>query len=365
MRITTRVETKGGHDHVTVWAEGENLGTLVIDAGRGAKLARLLDQEHDTESGRAAVRQSLLRQVRFGEATEVVAAEILLAQPDLSAADRAAVLQRLQTAARRDNAAARLYLAQTTPPQPASHSRPSALERINHLAEVRNLCLNMGWPEPAGLMNAFGEAQAEFMAECGAPHVAPGRRVRLLPIQQRMVGAMQVGGLYAVEAGPGAGKTEGVAEIVRRAKAISGASLFVMSADRHAADDLQRRLSIPWPSVGQPTDRAGGVDLCITCFDPRGGSMEDWLEHRSWWGIIIHDAHLLPTGGSASIVQAALQRARLLVGDRPPFMFVVGRPSESRPWAQEVIDAGGTLITGSAADNPSLPPDYVERIEQS
>jgi hypothetical protein len=55
MRITsTRVETRGAHDHVTVWVDGANTGTLIVGAGDGEALAKILNpdpEETDTTLG--------------------------------------------------------------------------------------------------------------------------------------------------------------------------------------------------------------------------------------------------------------------------------------------------------------------------
>jgi len=40
--VTTRTEWRGIHDHVTVWINGQNTGTLIVGAGHGAALERLL-----------------------------------------------------------------------------------------------------------------------------------------------------------------------------------------------------------------------------------------------------------------------------------------------------------------------------------
>lgn len=46
MRVTsTRIETRGAHDHVTVWIDGANSGTLIVGAGEGPALAALLTEE--------------------------------------------------------------------------------------------------------------------------------------------------------------------------------------------------------------------------------------------------------------------------------------------------------------------------------
>lgn len=42
-RITsTRVEHRGAHDHVTVWVDGANVGTLIVGEGQGDWLASVL-----------------------------------------------------------------------------------------------------------------------------------------------------------------------------------------------------------------------------------------------------------------------------------------------------------------------------------
>lgn len=40
--VSVRREARGIHDHVTVWINGENVGTLVAGLGQGAALERLL-----------------------------------------------------------------------------------------------------------------------------------------------------------------------------------------------------------------------------------------------------------------------------------------------------------------------------------
>ncbi len=46
MRITsTRVETRGAHDHVTVWIDGANSGTLIVSEGAGPALVVLLTED--------------------------------------------------------------------------------------------------------------------------------------------------------------------------------------------------------------------------------------------------------------------------------------------------------------------------------
>lgn len=42
LRLTARVERRGGHDHVAVWADGQAIGRLCIGAGGGPALAALL-----------------------------------------------------------------------------------------------------------------------------------------------------------------------------------------------------------------------------------------------------------------------------------------------------------------------------------
>lgn len=43
IRVTsTRVETRGAHDHVTVWVDGANTGTLIVRIGDGPALASIL-----------------------------------------------------------------------------------------------------------------------------------------------------------------------------------------------------------------------------------------------------------------------------------------------------------------------------------
>ncbi len=40
MRVTSvRVETRGAHEHVTVWVDGANVGTLIVGDGQGKWLA--------------------------------------------------------------------------------------------------------------------------------------------------------------------------------------------------------------------------------------------------------------------------------------------------------------------------------------
>lgn len=39
MRLTARVSRRGGHDHVTVWADSQNIGCLRVGAGDGSALA--------------------------------------------------------------------------------------------------------------------------------------------------------------------------------------------------------------------------------------------------------------------------------------------------------------------------------------
>ena len=66
MRITsTRVETRGAHDHVTVWVDGANVGTLILGKGQGSWLVRKLGGAIECPShgalchdGRCAVREA-------------------------------------------------------------------------------------------------------------------------------------------------------------------------------------------------------------------------------------------------------------------------------------------------------------------
>lgn len=39
---SVKVEEAGGHDHVTIWNRGGCAGSLVVDGGDGARIARLL-----------------------------------------------------------------------------------------------------------------------------------------------------------------------------------------------------------------------------------------------------------------------------------------------------------------------------------
>ena len=55
MKVTSfRVETRGTHDHVTVWIDGANVGTLIVGACDGPELVALLglqahaDEDHAT-----------------------------------------------------------------------------------------------------------------------------------------------------------------------------------------------------------------------------------------------------------------------------------------------------------------------------
>lgn len=43
MKITqVRVERRGGHEHVTLWVDGKNVGTLTLGLGEGAEFAGML-----------------------------------------------------------------------------------------------------------------------------------------------------------------------------------------------------------------------------------------------------------------------------------------------------------------------------------
>lgn len=43
MKITqVRVERHGGHEHVTLWVDGKNVGTLTLGLGEGAELVGML-----------------------------------------------------------------------------------------------------------------------------------------------------------------------------------------------------------------------------------------------------------------------------------------------------------------------------------
>lgn len=39
---SVRVQTIGGHDHVTLWNRGGNAGTLIVNKGDGEEIARRL-----------------------------------------------------------------------------------------------------------------------------------------------------------------------------------------------------------------------------------------------------------------------------------------------------------------------------------
>lgn len=50
MKVTrTRVEVVGGHEHVTVWVDGANVGTLIMGREGGAWLAARLAEPGEAE----------------------------------------------------------------------------------------------------------------------------------------------------------------------------------------------------------------------------------------------------------------------------------------------------------------------------
>lgn len=191
-----------------------------------------------------------------------------------------------------------------------------------------------------------------------APH-------QLIALQRAMIecvfgipGMRDPGGVWAVAAGMGAGKTQGIVEVIAAALEMPGVEVWVVMSNLGQIDKnlgpiidgvLGKELDVEvedltWRNRGRGVSiirrPATGSFVRLLYYNPAAGASEanNPLEGGNPWGVIIDEVQQLPMMVATHAAQRARRGITLEGQYFPPWCFLIGRPAENT-WHQDWVSS--------------------------